>query len=233
MRLRLLWTSPVILACLALAGCGMFHKVYTAKAEIQVTPNANALGHPNAYFHSTPQYAIKEMQSEPFLIPLITDLSLDKTWTQRFDHSQEKWAQSKAIDHLRRKVLTIEVVPGTSIVNITARSEDPQEAVTIANAVANRYKALRDAEQSQRIDDGIKELRIQIADQEKTVAEKKAALDKITDTSSAQYSEVEEDYKNEKGILDVYKIHLKQMDADRPLIQSPVTIVSLAELPRE
>jgi succinoglycan biosynthesis transport protein ExoP len=104
---------------------------------------------------------------------------LDRTWSKEVSNSdEEQLPDVDALTHMG-KLLRLEVVHGTNIVKITASSADPQETADIANAMAIRYKAMRDAEADLSETQGEDSLREQIAQQQKVVDERKAALEKM------------------------------------------------------
>jgi capsular polysaccharide biosynthesis protein len=122
-------------------------KVYTATAQIQV-PNGDTDSHGGTIF--------EVMASPEMLLPIIHDLNLDKAWTQQvYVADSDQLPDVDALTHMG-KILRIEQVQGTNIFKITASSEVPQEAADIANALADRYKILRDDEEHP----GLKESRI-------------------------------------------------------------------------
>jgi len=160
-------------------------KVYTATTLIQITPR----GETAVQFDSPTdkpfditafQSEMENMQSKDVLGPIISDLGLDKVWAKRdFKSNMDSLSLSQALDYMHKKVLNINFKHGTSIIEIDADSQDPKEAANIANAVADRYKALRDAEEEKRSSGGEDTIREQIAQQQKVVDEKKAIVDKL------------------------------------------------------
>lgn len=118
-------------------------KVYTATAQIQIVANPQSSDAPF-------QAELETMESPDFLRPVINDLDLDGAWAKRVYKSQQEllpFAEALAYMH---KILRIDVVQGTNIIDITAASDEPKEAADIANAIANRYQAARDNEERQR-----------------------------------------------------------------------------------
>ena len=84
------------------------------------------------------------------LDPVINDLGLDKIWAKRvYKSTTDKLPLQDARSFLK-SVLTVNFHHGTSIVEISARSEIPKEAKDIANGVVASYKRLRDSEQADR-----------------------------------------------------------------------------------
>ena len=119
------------------------------------------------------------MQSSDVLLPIITDLQLDKTWAKRvFNSGLDALPPQDALAFMVGH-LTLAAGKGTSIINITFSSEVAKEAADVANAVADRYKTMRDVEEDQRTNRGLDALRSQITDQEKLVNSTKEQLEKM------------------------------------------------------
>ena len=208
-------------------------KVYTAKAEIQLAPRFCSPT-PRVFNPTTNapfQGEVETIQSSDFLLPIIHELSLDKAWAQRIYKSKEdQLTDQEALDYMQ-KILKLEFLRGANIINITASSDLPHEAADIANAVADRYKTMREVEEFQRSNEGIDALKDQIAQQEKSVADKKAALGKIAQSQSTAYLNAQRDLDQQQCLLDVMNTRLRQDDSDPPLQQSPVQIICRAVTP--
>lgn len=116
-------------------------KVYTATAQIQILATQS---------DPTFQAEFETMESPDFLRPVINDLNLDGEWAKRVYKSQEQLLPPAEALAYMHKILKLDYVRGTNIVNITASSDVPKEATDIANAVADRYKAVCDTEEHQR-----------------------------------------------------------------------------------
>lgn len=129
------------------------------------------------------------MQSPDVLLPIINDLGLDKIWAQRLNAGVDKLPPQEALNYMSG-VVKPDFKRGTDIIEITASSEVPKEAADIANAVADRYKAMRDAEQGQRTNKGADTLRGQIAEQQKVVDEKRAAMENLRQELGKQGVEI-------------------------------------------
>jgi capsular polysaccharide biosynthesis protein len=210
----------LILTCLlvlSLVGChrNIFTGLYSATAEIQVTPrwpSAGSLG----TSHIPLSEEIGFIESPDILEPTIKDLNLDHIWAKRFGKGNVLSMQD-AIEHMN-KMLKIEIVGGTNLVSITVSSEVAQEAADIANAVADRYKAGRDKFWNQMRAEGINSRQKMIAQWEKTVADEKAGGNKNTQDSKLQEDE---------QVLTALKASLKAGEA----AVSPVLIISRAVAP--
>ena len=151
-------------------------KVYVATAEIAVRVRNvvdqvgfgvdNPTNRPLDEMTFQPESQI--LQSPDVLQPIITDLQLDKKWAIRFP-------ADAPLAHLQSH-LKLDLKPGTNVVRISFFSDVPVEAANVANAIADRYKTMRDVEEDQRGNRGEDALRNQIADQEKVVAGKQRQL---------------------------------------------------------
>jgi succinoglycan biosynthesis transport protein ExoP len=156
-------------------------KVYTARAQIQI--RETDLGNlPDGSFE--PEFQI--IQSPDVLGPIIQDLGLDQKWARRIYKSDEPALSPQAALAYLRGNLKLDCVRGTNIIDITVSSDVPEEAAQIANAIADRYKTMRDVEEAQRKPRGSDAIHSQIAGQEKVVAEKQAALDQAKQNLAAQ-----------------------------------------------
>jgi len=166
-------------------------KVYSASAEIQIHPSGehSVSGIGNAPeergFDATAfQAEFEILQSSQILLPIINDLQLDRIWAKRlYKGAMEKMHPLDALGYMN-SILHLDLKRGTNIVQISASSEVPSEAAEIANAVADRYKTMRQVEQDQRNSRGEVSLQDQIAQQQKIVDEKKAIVDKLRESAA-------------------------------------------------
>jgi capsular polysaccharide biosynthesis protein len=122
------------------------HKIYTARAQIEVKTEAGSK--PDA---SDFQSEFEVMESPDFLLPVIYDLGLDKEWAGRDNKPAsdvlphpDALLPEDALAYMH-KIVKLDLLRGTNIITITVSSDVPKEAADIANAVADRYKILRDA----------------------------------------------------------------------------------------
>ncbi len=158
-------------------------KIYTATSKIQVFPR-NDPNIPGFLGPQAPpfdpiafQSALEILQSGDVMNPVIKDLKLDEVWAKRdFKSNMASLPPSLALEYMHRKV-SIDYERGTNILEISADSQDNQEASNIANAIADRYKALRDDEENKRNGSGEDAYREKIATQQKLVEEKRAIVE--------------------------------------------------------
>src|SRR5579863_3946459 len=179
------WVIFTIFALTVLSGWYVTEYVlqqsYTAVAQIQIhsagelTVRGIGEGLTEKGFDPTNfQAEFEIMQSPDVLLPIVNDLQLDRIWAKRvFKSTQEKVSAQEALGYLKG-ILKLDYKRGTNIIEITAQSEVPKEAADIANALADRYKTMRDVEEDQRNSRGGESLRDQIEQQRKVVEEKKA-----------------------------------------------------------
>ena len=186
-----LWVIFTIFTLTVLSGYyvtnAVLPKVYTATAQIQLHParqlDVNGIGPDGTTFGvidpTTFQAEFTIMQSSDVLMPIITDLGLDKIWAKRvYKSGLEALPPQDALGYMN-KILKLDFARGTNIINITVSSEVPKECADVANAVADRYKTMRDVEEDTRINRGTESLRDQIAQQQKVVDDAKATVEQM------------------------------------------------------
>jgi succinoglycan biosynthesis transport protein ExoP len=185
-----LWVIFTIFSLTVLSGYYVTNevlpKVYQATSEVQIRPrgipDVNPLGGGSTERGLDPQQFQNEfeiMQSPDVLSPIITELQLDKVWAKRvYKSGLEELPMQDALGYMSR-ILHLDYKRGTSIITITVSSEVPKECADIANAVADRYKTMRDVEEDQRNNRGIQALEDQISEQEKAVEDRRAKVEKM------------------------------------------------------
>jgi uncharacterized protein involved in exopolysaccharide biosynthesis len=194
---------------------------YRATLKIEITPWAPDLQEKrNPGFDQIEigfQDDIVIIGSPDVLLPVVHDLGLETAWAKRIYKSKEDSISDQEALAYMNKILKLDfdTVPKTNMIDITVTDDDPKEAADIANAIADRYKTMRDVEMDQRNNRGLDALREQISEIQKEVDESKDAADKA----------------RQQALLDALNIRLKQDQADIQLQQSPVRIVSRAEVP--
>jgi len=102
------------------------------------------------YFVQT-QFEI--IQSEPVLGEVVESLDLTTTWAK----NGQKLSTPEAVALLKQK-LDLKPVKNTSLIEIRAKDENPEEAAKIANAVAETYREHRMQERSRLSQGGVKVL---------------------------------------------------------------------------
>jgi succinoglycan biosynthesis transport protein ExoP len=177
-----LWVIFTILTLTVLSGIYVTNevlpKIYSATAQIQIRPRGetvisplgNGDGQMEKGFNPIDfQAEFTIMQSADVLMPIITSLQLDKTWAKREYHSNLEALPPQDAMAYMLKNLRLDPGRGSDIINITVSSDVPKESEDLANAVADRYKTMRDVEDDQRTNRGIESLHDQIALQQDVV----------------------------------------------------------------
>jgi len=140
--LRWFLVAVAVLAATVLGGACLIHrllpKVYQSTARVQVMLPGNPPTQPTEY-----QPEFETIQSPVVLNAVITRLDLKEAWSRRVFKEAKPLSDSRALAYLI-SLLSIDYKDGTNIIDISASSDDPQEAADIANAVAEGYKARRE-----------------------------------------------------------------------------------------
>ena len=182
-----LWVIFTIFTLTVLSGYyvtnEVLQKTYSATSEIKILPRlVTPIATPSSA-KIEGEVGTQEFQNEfevitspDVLSPIITDLQLDKVWAKRFKLPLETMPMQDALGYLTG-ILHLDYKRGTSIITISVSGEVPKECSDIANAVANRYKTMRDVAEETLSNSGIGVLKDQIAQQEKTVEDQTAAVE--------------------------------------------------------
>ena len=125
------------------------------------------------YFVQTESEVI---QSEAVLGKVIKDLNLNEAWGRKQGGKALTTAQTMA---LLKDKLNVRPEQGTSLLDIGIKSDQPEEAARIANAVAEAYKAERLEQRTQLASGGIKALKERYAEQEQQVREAQKKVDDL------------------------------------------------------
>jgi succinoglycan biosynthesis transport protein ExoP len=170
-------------------------KVYTATSQIQIRPRGildvqgmSPSATTDKSFDSISfQAEFTIMQSSDVLMPIITDMQLDKIWAKRvYKSGLDALPPQDALAYMTR-IVKLDFARGTNIINITVSSEVPKECADIANAIADRYKKMRDDEEDLRNNRGTDSLRDQIAEQQKVVDDARNVVEKMRQDLGTQH----------------------------------------------
>jgi capsular polysaccharide biosynthesis protein len=113
-------------------------RTYTSMARIKIATASNSYD-PYAF-----QTASAVMQSEAILDKVIEDLGLNTVWAKKFNI--EGGLRTEETRKLLRNAFETRPTRNSSLIEIRAYSEKPDEAATLANAVAKAYKNYESAE---------------------------------------------------------------------------------------
>jgi succinoglycan biosynthesis transport protein ExoP len=184
-----LWVIFTIFALTVLSGLYVTEEVipkkYTATSSIQIRPRSYDVSgiessdtQPGQFSTIDFQAEFQIMQSANVLMPIISDLQLDKVWAKRLKAGVDALSPQNALAHLNG-ILKLDFQKGTNIINITVTSEVPKECMDVANDLANRYKTSRDVEEDERVNRGTQVITDQITQQQAVVDKQRAAVEKM------------------------------------------------------
>ncbi len=133
------------------------------------------------------QTEFEVIQSELILSNVIQQLNLNEVWGKKFAGGERLKTQETM--SLLKRVMDLRPVRNTSLIEIRVFSEDPREAATLANAIAETYRQHRLEQRKELSAGGIKALEErwkkqdqEVKDAQKKVDDLRAEL-KITDSA--------------------------------------------------
>jgi capsular polysaccharide biosynthesis protein len=124
-------------------------RIYSATAVLQVqTQSASAEAYSGWTFSSPQSRAIQaeleSIESPEIMHAVINSLALDRVWAERIFDRSDPLSSSEAVHYLESH-LRLNFKHDAKVVEVTALSDDPNEAAEIANEVADFYKVSRAA----------------------------------------------------------------------------------------
>ena len=163
----------------------MMPKKFTATTQLEVREDAmdvdpfyerqaNRMGY-NPFFLMTQE---KIMKSRPVLTEVIRNLNLQKVWGAELNEDKSPVAPELALQILARS-LRVEQDRDTTLMNVSAVSEDPKRAAEIANEVANVYRDRRLFAKRREIQHAIDAMSNEVRKQQERVEEAEAELERI------------------------------------------------------
>jgi Mg-chelatase subunit ChlD len=133
------------------------------------------------------QTEFETIQSEKVLGKVVDSLNLKQEWGKK-DRGGRQLTTPEAIAMLKGK-LDLHPVQNTSFVEIGAKSEKPEEAAKIANAVAHAYTEYRQEQRQQLAEAGARALQEHLGEQEQKIARAKEGLGRLEKESSSQQAD--------------------------------------------
>jgi succinoglycan biosynthesis transport protein ExoP len=152
-------------------------KIERDQSDIVELQRGGASGLPGAYDPYFIQTEFEVIQSELILGKVIDALDLNKTWGAKFAGG-ETLKQSETIGLLKNR-MELRPVRNTQLIEIRVVSEKPEEAMLIANKIAEAYREYRVEERKKLSQGGIEALKEQFEDQEKKVRAVQEDVDKL------------------------------------------------------
>ncbi len=226
-----LWVIFTIFALTLLSGIYITEQVlpknYTATATIKIQAadirmvdgiHSASFQRPIDAVEFQNEYEI--MHSSEVLMPVIKQLGLNKTWAKRvYKSANETIPDQDALAYLIGN-LTIIYTHGTNLVDVTFKSEIPEESATVANTVITSYKKRRDDEQAQKNDKGANSLKDQIDAQQKVVDAAKDHLEKLRGELDIVFPGAAASATSDLGIdMESQELEARQRDLLRPAQQ--------------
>ncbi|HEY0457332.1 MAG TPA: polysaccharide biosynthesis tyrosine autokinase [Verrucomicrobiae bacterium] len=123
------------------------------------------------------QDQFETIQSKSILYQVITNKNLNKKWAEKFKEEKELRTE-QTYGFLKRQV-SVSQSRNTSLIEIRALSENPEEAAEIANEIAAVYRDSRIAQRQELSARGIKTLEHELALQEASISNKQALVNKL------------------------------------------------------
>jgi beta-lactamase regulating signal transducer with metallopeptidase domain/uncharacterized protein involved in exopolysaccharide biosynthesis len=159
--------------------------MYRATARIKVDRDTSAqLGTENGKVTLTvgdPYFAqtvVEVIHSEVVLRPVVSSLGLSDEWGKRY-HLGESSQRTAEVMGLLRARLAVRPVPNSIFFEIGCLSEKPEEARTIANAVAEAYRRHRYQERQETSHVALRTLEDRLKEQEERVHKAQAEVDRL------------------------------------------------------
>jgi len=143
-------------------------KVERDQSDIQSLTGQNYASAYDPYFIQT---EFEVIQSELILGPVVKELRLDEEWGKRWNGGQ-RYTQNEALTILKRNI-DLRPVRNTSLIEIRVYSEKPDEAASIANAIAETYKKHRFEQRKEFSTEGIKSLEGKLKEERPTSTKSK------------------------------------------------------------
>ena len=147
-------------------------KVERDQSDIQGMSQAQSTGGYDPYFLAT---ETEVLQSDIILSKVADELNLSKAWSQKDGKPLTK-DQTMA---MLKKNLELRPVRNASLLEIGFKSDEPEEAAKVANAVADAYQEHRREERRRLSEGGIDALTKRVADQEQKIAAAQAEVDRL------------------------------------------------------
>jgi capsular exopolysaccharide synthesis family protein len=157
---------------------------YSSKATIRVDRDVNDVatvdgqqtmrGIYDPYFIQT---EFKVIQSERVLDKVITDLDLSERWRKKYNSPQRFKTQDTRT--MLQHMMDLRPDRNSSLIDITIYSDDKNEAMEIANKIAEVYHDYRQNQRTELSTGGITAFAKELEEQDRKIKEKKAEVDTL------------------------------------------------------
>ncbi|MCW5552864.1 MAG: von Willebrand factor type A domain-containing protein [Verrucomicrobiae bacterium] len=157
-----------------------------AVARIKIEPGASEISGLSLSARQSPdqhvydpyfiQTEFEAIQSEAVLGKVVNGLKLDEAWAEK--RGGESLKTEEAIAMLKQQ-LDLRPARDTGVVEIRAKSDKPEEAARIANAVAEAYRDYRSAQGRELAARNVSALQDRLGEQEQRILQTKAELERL------------------------------------------------------
>ena len=182
-RKAIIITVFLITAIIATAVTFILPPSYASTAEIEIEPdyvqdiNPDGQGTYAGYDPYFIKTELAVMQDQQVLGKVVEALNLNEVWGKKYANG-ETFKTSETIEFLKRRI-SLSPVLNTKLIDITVYGEDPNEAASIANAVADAYRDYRLDQEKQKIMGGIKVMQDNYDDEELKLQAMQAKVDML------------------------------------------------------
>jgi polysaccharide biosynthesis transport protein len=149
-------------------------KVERDAPDVELLGNRQYGGAYDPYWITT---EFETIQSKSILYQVITNLNLNKKWAEKL--GEENDLRTDITYQFLKRSVDVQQARNTSLIEISAYSDDPQEAAVIANEIADVYKKSRINSRLQASARGIETLEKEYKDQDELVRAQQAKVDKM------------------------------------------------------
>ncbi len=193
----------------------MLPNIYASSTRISVSndaPEINPFSGPQNYYSSYDPYFLRTqfeiLQSKPILYEVVNRLNLQSEWGR----SGEKLPRNVAYKILKNSISVFQQ-RDTSLVVISTKRDDPNEAAKIANEIAEVYR-------DSRLDISSKDSRAAIDKIAEALREQRDRVDLAEQKVEQIRRDLDIAVIGGEGSVDVTDVRLQQLEADRLMAQS-------------
>ena len=192
----------------------MLPNIYASSVRISVSedaPEINPFGGPQSYFQSYNPYFLRTqfeiIQSKPILYEVVNRLNLQQEWGK----GGEKLPREVAYKILKNSISVFQQ-RDTSLIVISVKRDDPEEAADIGNELAEVYR-------DSRLDLAHKSARGAIDKIEEALKDQLGRMEEAEEKVQSIRSELDIAVVGGDGSIDVGDIRMQQLEGDRLFAQ--------------
>ncbi len=176
------------------------------------------------------QTQFEKIQSKTVLYEVITNLNLMTNWAAKYN-AGIALTPNEAYTVLRNH-LDVRQSRNTSLIEIRFLSENPREAATIANAIADAYRQTRSRQREVAAMGGIRVLEQQLEEQRQKVEDAQKNIAKLREEFQISDAVVDSGQANPLEPETVRRLEMERINAQRSYSQLNATLTNLLALDR-